>query len=60
MQEGAPELTLTRMIKALAFLLEKDAKNRRESVSQDVSFPNLRVLFPICVLLVRLFDAKQD
>ncbi|KAI2788997.1 hypothetical protein POX_e07023 [Penicillium oxalicum] len=31
------------MIKALAFLLQKDAKNRRESISHEISFPNLKV-----------------
>lgn len=41
---------MARMIKALAFLLEKDAKNRRESVSQDVRFPNLRVLFSYLII----------
>lgn len=37
-------------------LLEKKAKGRRESVAQNVSFPNLRVflpVFPFCV-----FSAK--
>jgi hypothetical protein len=38
------ELTLTRLIKALTFLLEKDSKNRRESISQEVSFPYLEDL----------------
>lgn len=46
----ALELTLTRLIKALAFLLEKDSKNRRESVSQDVSLSFFSILFSFYVI----------
>lgn len=54
------ELTLTRLIKALAFLLEKDSKNHRESVSQDVSFPYLEDLVSLPGhLLAGLLDAEH-